>query len=177
MKQRGTRRAGQVKRDGAFVRVQVLKKSAVFRIGDVRGERPPPPRRIAFRRLDLDHVSAQQRHQLGAKRRRHALSGLDHPNPGQSQASCGLSISNPVSQVALLSGCREQPEVWFQSQCCCNALSYAIFSALSPLYSHYSLRQIALTGGQPGIRASDRVISSFLLLAWTGHGAENESTS
>ena len=68
----------EIESDAALVRVKVLEQAALFRIWNVAGERAAVPGDIAFGRFDFNHAGAHQRHQLGGKRRRNALTEFDY---------------------------------------------------------------------------------------------------
>ena len=112
----------QIKHDAALVGVEIAEQAALFGVRHAARKWAAPPGNVALGRLDLDYISAQGSHHLGAECGRHALSGFEYANTRERQmhrsldriksiVTCGLCQMN-----ALLSGefaATSRWEVWF----------------------------------------------------------------
>ena len=86
------RRLVQVQDDTGFIRIEVEEQSALFRICHVARKRTAAAGKVALRRLDLDHLRAEQRKQLAGKGGRDSLAALDHGNSIQRQRRRAVSF-------------------------------------------------------------------------------------
>ena len=75
----------QIQHHARLVRVEVLKQRTLFGILHLPGKGTAAAGLVAFGRLDLDNIGAEQRHQPGGKRRRDSLAAFNYGNSGQGQ--------------------------------------------------------------------------------------------
>jgi hypothetical protein len=87
----------KVQHHSGLVGIEIEEQRALVAILNIARERPPGARDVALRRLDLDNIGAEQRHQFAGKGGGYAVAVLDDRDSSQGEWC--------VSAERLISGC------------------------------------------------------------------------
>jgi hypothetical protein len=82
---RPIRRDAEVKADTAFVRIEIMEKTAGVGVGVIADERASRAHVVTLRRFDFDYLSAQEGHQFRRKRSGNTVATLHDTKIGQRQ--------------------------------------------------------------------------------------------